>query len=226
MTDITELEAQLHAAQKEAKEKTKALESTLATVSSLYQISSELSLIEDTKTLYKIFLEKLTQLFGAEIGVLYKIESKDFSIISSIGLRRSEQEQLSGSTKGILEKVVLEKKIIRALPADALTEVSALFAAYPIKATILSPIETKSGVTAIIQCSRLYDETFTTEEERVIRILVSKLTSILDTVAVQETLKIRTRELERLNNLMIDRELKMIELKKRIAILEAIPRGD
>ena len=82
-------------------------------------------------------------------------------------------------------------------------------------------METKAGVVAVLQLSRLYDESFSPEDERVFRILLSKLSSSLEAALAQEILRKKTNELERVNKLMVDRELKMIELKKRIVELEA-----
>ena len=67
MNEIEELKQKIAAAETEAKRKTLALESTLTTVSLLYQITSELGLIEDTDQLYKTFLEKVLQLLSSQI---------------------------------------------------------------------------------------------------------------------------------------------------------------
>jgi len=219
MTDIEELQKQLKAAQEDAKVKTKVLESTLATVSLLYQISSELSTIENKEKLYVTFLERVLKLFGAEIGIFYKmgVGSREYTVNFSLGIRKNEQELLHGPIVGVLQEVIREKKVVRDVSLETLKEINSFFSVYPIRATILAPIEIKLGVVGILQCSRLYDDAFTADEERVIRILLNKLASIHDIVAAQNKLKLKTSELERMNKLMIDRELKMVELKNELA---------
>lgn len=223
MSDIDELKKQLQIAEDEAKIKTKALETTLTTVSLLYQINSELGLIEDTEKLYTTFLEKVLQLFGVEIGIFYVVDkdTKEYTSFFSLGLRHDEQDLLRGPLSGSIFEDILLNRTMRLVSTEGVQLLSPIFSKYPIKATLLAPVDTKSGVVAIAQFSRLYDEPFTTEDERVMRILLNKLASSLDIVSSQEKLRTKTNELERMNKLMVDRELKMVELKAEIAALKA-----
>ena len=223
MNEIEELKQKIASAETEAKRKTRALESTLTTVSLLYQITSELGLIEDIDQLYKTFLEKVLQLFSIEIGVFYRIEkeSQQYQAFLSLGLRHDEEALLTGPIAGTLFEEVVLKRGIRLVSTEEAQSVNPVFRRYPIAVTLMVPVETKAGVVAVLQLSRLYDESFSPEDERVFRILLSKLSSSLEAALAQEILRKKTNELERVNKLMVDRELKMIELKKRIVELEA-----
>lgn len=224
MNEIEELKQKIAAAETEAKRKTQALESTLTTVSLLYQITSELGLIEDIDQLYKTFLEKVLQLFSIEIGVFYHIETEpeQYRAFLSLGLRHNEEALLTGPFfAGTLFEEVILKRGIRLVSTKEIQLVNPVFRRYPIAVTLMVPVETKAGVVAVLQLSRLYDEPFFPEDERVFRILLSKLSSSLEAASAQDILRKKTNELERMNKLMVDRELKMIELKKQIAELLA-----
>jgi len=79
---------------------------------------------------------------------------------------------------------------------------------------------TKLGNTINSMLKRLYDSRFLEERNQRLSEKVAETTEALE----QERLNLRTQlaEAQRINNLMINRELKMIELKKRLAKYEPV----
>ncbi|MDD4412380.1 MAG: GAF domain-containing protein [Patescibacteria group bacterium] len=209
---------------------TKELELALANISFLYQAILILTEEKDKDQLYQIFLKKISQLLGAEICLIYGIRQnnnleskKEYFVISAIGIKYSEKEKIVGDLSGsLIDKALTSEKISKhnsKTPIDA--GIHPIVAHYHIFSSMSAPIKTDTGVEAIVQLNRLTPEDFTIDNERMLLILLDRLNSVVTNINIQEALKIKTNELIKMNNLMIGRELKMIELKKEIDILKA-----
>lgn len=223
-----ECQEELQRIREELKEKTETLESTLASVSLLYQVTNALGVIENSTELYKTLLEQIGRRLGSEIGIVYAVDIKEsrYEAIYALGIQEDERKQLLGTLgKTPLEEIVATHKIRRSYSGgeDIIPQQDILLFYHP-KASLTAPMETKEGIFMLIQFMRCTNEEFTFEDERTVRILLNKAASVLDIIATQQKLKARTSELERMNNVMLGRELRIAELKKELANLKADPK--
>lgn len=220
-----ECREELQRTREELKAKTETLESTLASVSLLYQVTSTLASIENSTLLYKTLLEQIGKRLGSEIGIVYTIDTKasHYEALYALGVQEGERTQISGTiNKTLLEEIFVAHKISRLYAqGEDIAPVHAILLSYHPKALLTAPIETKEGTPVFIQFVRCTNEEFTIEDERIVRILLNKAGSVLDAIVAQQKLEARTAELERMNNLMLGRELRIADLKKELADLRA-----
>lgn len=191
MPETTNYENKLEALETELRKKKLDLQSTLTTVSALYQVSSTLSLITGKREAYDAFLQEVGKLLGAEIGVIYALEDKEFKAVATYGLKHEEERNIVGKIKGSwLEKIIKNNKPERFYDKKGkATDLIGVETDYPINASLVAPIETSKGIEAVVHFSRLYDEEFTFDDERVLRILTSKLSLVLKNIGISKQLQ-------------------------------------
>ncbi|GEM_PF-5641125 len=175
-----------------------ALEASLASVSILYQISSELSQVEDKATACTIFVESICRNFSIDLGILVELDGADgsYQAIAGLGLTKEEMNQFSGKVAGsVFDKTLQEARPVRlASPkAGILPEIISHFS---IQSVLLMPIASKQGSGYVLLCCRLYDKEFLFADERVIGILATKLSSTLDTIVSQDNLAYAEQKLQ------------------------------
>jgi transcriptional regulator with GAF, ATPase, and Fis domain len=208
----------------ELETKTAALETTLSSVSLLYQITNTLTSIKNAPALYATLLEQLGKRFGAEIGIVYGIDrvTSQYEAIFALGIQESERKRLSGMLSAtLIESVSTLNKIHRSYGREeSAALVHDVLLHYHPKALLTAPIETKEDTPTVLQFLRSGDEEFTFDDERMLGIVLTKAASTLDAIAIQQKFKTKTDELARMNSLMINRELRMIELKKELKRLK------
>lgn len=175
----------------EIKESTDELQTTLNSVSVLYQISSELSGIEDKAKASSTFVASICKMFSVDVGILIEVDRAGVSYksLESIGLSRSEASELAGQIEGsVFENIYKDRKPVRLKqPGDgALPDVVQHLS---VKSALFIPIIPSAQPELILVCCRMYAGDFSFEEERVINILGIKLAETLDRITAQVTVE-------------------------------------
>jgi PAS domain-containing protein len=216
----------------EIKQSADELQHTLTSVSVLYQISSELSGIDDKDKAGNAFVAGICKMFSIDVGVLIEVDrvGLGYKTIESIGLSRAEADGLGGQIKGsVFEKTYQDRKPSRLDQpgASALPDVVQHLA---VKSALLIPIIPSSQPELILLCCRMYAGEFSFEEERVINILSIKFAETLDRIAAQiraeESLSLVNTTIESMSDgiLVADLDWHITLYNKRYTTMWHIPQ--
>jgi len=188
---ITALQNEILRLKDEIKQSTDELQTTLTSVSVLYQVSSELSGIEDKTKATSTFVASICKMFSVDVGILIEVDraGANYKTLEGIGLSRTEAGVLSGQIKGsAFEKIFQDRKPLRLKqPGDnALPEVVRHLS---VKSALFIPVISNAQPELILLCCRMYAGEFSFEEERVINILGLKLAETLDRITAQDSVE-------------------------------------
>jgi len=177
----------------EIKLSTDELQKTLASVSVLYQISSELSGIEDKAKASNVFVGSICKMYSVDVGILIELDKagESYKVLESIGLSKTEGAKLAGQIKGsVFEKIHQERKPLRLKEPgdDSLPDVVQHLS---VKSALFVPVIPSTQPELILLCCRMYAREFSFEEERVINILGIKLAETLDRISSQDAVEQR-----------------------------------
>ena len=216
----------------EIKLSTDELQNTLASVSVLYQISSELSGIEDKAKASSTFVASICKMYSVDIGILIELDKAgvSYKVLESIGLSKTEGAKLAGQIKGsAFEKIYQERKPLRLKQPgdDSLPEVVRHLS---VKSALFVPVIPSTQPELILLCCRMYAGEFSFEEERVINILGIKLAETLDRIsshdAVEESLSLLNTTIESMSDgiLVADSDWKITLYNKQYTAMWKIPQ--
>jgi len=198
-------------------EKVNELEVSFHTTSLIYRVTSTFASFNNREEIINFFLQELTKNMGAEMGIIFT-QNDDQMLMPEVclGLPSNQCMLISLLPKSFVGQAVSMNKVSRFLEEP--------FSSY-VKASIVIPMENETALKkGALFLGRLHDQAFSLEEERTLLILTNRLMSTLRRIEVEETLiqekgKLEQafKEIQQMNTFMINREVRMVELKKELA---------
>lgn len=195
-------------------------------IAALYRISTSLLGIKDTEQLLDFFLNEASQVSSSEIAALwlYDKDNKCLAIKKQIGLGGDEWKNYKVEEgNSCLWKAFKDNKICNLLAKDHPdASHDPICQEYNIKACFVLPIEVGAETIGVFYLGRLEEAPFSVDDERLLTILVNNCSMAYENLLSRDTLQSKLSELESFQKLVIDRELKMIELKSEISRLNGL----
>ena len=196
-----------------------------AELESLRQLAVDAVRLEDKSDLFARMLHTCIQAVGADGGALYLVESLEPALtlaaweglpqdfVDRVQLMRLGQGY-TGTTAQTKEPCFIEN--ISGNPALDLEE----FFRIDMKNFVSYPLLTQERLMGVINLFTLGENRFSPGDMALLKALSAQMSLSVAHVRRIDELRERNEELEKFNRLAIDRELRMIELKKRINELE------
>ncbi len=172
----------------EIKLSTDELQRTLTSVSVLYQISSELSDIDNKPQAVNTLVASICKMFAIDVGIIIELheDGASYKAVESIGIPSADAPKIAGPIKGsIFEKIFVSGKPGR-LKQPQTDELPEVVRQLSVQSALLVPISPKSQPKLLLLCCRMYQGEFSFEEERIINILGNKLAEKLDNILSQD----------------------------------------
>jgi transcriptional regulator with GAF, ATPase, and Fis domain len=193
------------------------LEVSFRTTALVYRITSTFASFDKREEIINFFLQELAKSMEAEIGIIF-MQNDEHMLVPEIcfGLPSNQCMLISLLPKSFVGQAVSTNKISRFLEEPLASSV---------KASIVIPMENETTVKkGALFLGRHREQAFSLEEEQTLLILVNRLMSTLRRIEVEETLIQEKRKLEQafkelqtMNTFMVDREVRMVVLKKELA---------
>lgn len=201
------------------------LQKEIQNLAILYKIATSIFTIKDIDKLLDFSLEEAQRYSSSEIATLwfYDKETQSLSIRKQIGMKEgTEEEYRIKNPESSIWKSYSENKLVNILLNSESDKFSISFSKnYNIGSCIAIPFRIEGKNIGVFVFAKVEKVLYSIVEERMLTILTNNCAIFYENLLIRDNLRSKFDELEKINQYMVGRELKMIELKKEIEELKA-----